>query len=282
MADVIGKFAQPPRTIEWTASIPLLPVFLKWDRPRLCIAKLNKDVDIVSKEDDLMVVQSEDIFDVLMDRVIDANVADLDPEEPSNSTTSHDDISEAFSLMLTDDHCSHDDNCRFESIASDIDISGPSIPKAGEARHILKRLQPYREKPSKDRRKRFCAGKLYGDEGIPADHDVSIHQFWALNPQNAKISRAKCFLVGQIVSMFHLGVLCNSEKKCNKNLQIAMDLFTYLPESSKYIRNGRSGLLKASSLLLVNITENIKIIEDDVVFNYEDISELAEYLPYHA
>ena len=43
-----------------------------------------------------------------------------------------------------------------------------------------------------------------------------------------------------------------------------MDLFTYLPESSKYIRNGRSGLLKANSLLLVNITENIKIIGDDV------------------
>ena len=166
--------------------------------------------------------------------------------------------------MLTDDDHSHDDNCRFESIASDIDISGPSIPKAGEARHILKRLQPYCEKPSKDRHKHFCAGKIYGDEGISADHDVSIHQFWALNPQNAKISRAKCFLVGQIVSMFHLGVLCNSEKKCNKNLQIAMDLFTYLPESSKYIRNGRSGLLKANSLLLVNITENIKIIGDDV------------------
>ena len=91
--------------------------------------------------------------------------------------------------------------------------------------------------PSKDRHKRFCAGKIYGDEGIPTDYNVSIHQFWAVNPQNTKLSKAKCFLVGQIVNMLHLGVLCNSGKKCNRNLQVTMDLFTYSPETDKYTRN---------------------------------------------
>lgn len=63
-----------------------------------------------------------------------------------------------------------------------------------------------------------------------------------------------------------------------------MGMFTYvLTESSKYIRNCRNCLLKANSLLFINITDhkNKKIIGDDVIFNHEDISELAEYLPYH-
>ena len=198
----------------------------EWDNPALCISKRKNGVaDLVCSENDLKVTQSEDIFDALMDKVLD--VANLQAEESASTEDDlSDDIDEAFSVMLTDDDSSS--ICGFDSIVSDIVIGSPlTVPKAGEARHMLKKLQPYREKPSKDRRKRFYAGKIYGDEGIPTDHNVSIHQFWAVNPQNTKLSKAKCFLVGQIVNMLHLGVLCNSGKKCNRNLQVTMDLFTY-------------------------------------------------------
>ena len=142
-----------------------------------------------------------------MNKVLD--IANLEPEESASTEDDlSDDINEAFSVMLTD--VDYDSTCRLDSLPSDIDIGGHlAVPKAGEARHIPKTLQPYCEKTSKDRRKRFCAGKIYGDEGVPTDHDVSIHQFWAVHPQNAKIFKAKCFLVEQIVNMFHLGVLCN-------------------------------------------------------------------------
>jgi len=45
----------------------------------------------------------------------------------------------------------------------------------------------------------FCAGNIYGDGGVPTDHDVCIYQFWTVHPQNAKFLKEKCFLVGQIV-----------------------------------------------------------------------------------
>ena len=251
----------------------------EWDKPHICIPKRKNGVALVCNESDLKVAHSENVFDVLMEKVLD--VASLESEESTSIEGNlSDDINEAFSVMLTD--ADSDGTCRFDSIPSDIDISTPlTVPKPGEARHMLKNLQPYREKPSKDRRKRFCAGKIYGDGGVPTGHDVSIYQFWTVHPQNAKIFKAKCFLVGQIVNMFHLGALSNSGNKCNKNLQVAMDLFTYIPKANKYTRNGRSGLLKASSLLLINITENVKVCEDDVFFNYADIPKLTEYLPYH-
>ena len=159
----------------------------EWDNPPLCISKRKNGVaDLVCSENDLKVTQSEDIFDALMDKVLD--VANLQAEESaSNEDDLSDDIDEAFSVILTDNDSSS--ICEFDSIVSDIVIGSLlTVPKAGEARHMLKKLQPYREKPSKDRRKRFCVGKIYGDEGIPTDHNVSIHQFWAVNPQNTKLS----------------------------------------------------------------------------------------------
>lgn len=150
-----------------------------------------------------------------------------------------------------------------------------------EVKHLLKSMQPHREKPSKDRSKRFYAGKIHGDQGIPHDHDVLLYQYWALNPQNASMCRAKCFVVGQIISIFHLGKMRDSEKKVNKNLQVTLDLFTFNADANKYIRNGRSGLLKAHSILLLNISEGVTVEENAIIFDHNNFPELLEYVPYH-
>jgi len=106
---------------------------------------------------------------------------------------------------------------RHDTIISDVSIPSSSTnPNPDEARHLLKCMQPYREKPSQDRSKQFCAGNIYGDQRTHSDYYVYLHQFWFLNPQNLIFSKAKCFIVGQIVGMFHLGTLCDSEKNVIK------------------------------------------------------------------
>ena len=45
------------------------------------------------------------------------------------------------------------------------------------AKTLVKSLQPFREMPSKDRRRRFAAGTLYGDGENPSDHNVSLFEF---------------------------------------------------------------------------------------------------------
>ena len=43
-------------------------------------------------------------------------------------------------------------------------------------RSILKGLQPYRERPSKDRSRRFIAGDLPFDQSVPSEHDLYNYQ----------------------------------------------------------------------------------------------------------
>ena len=38
--------------------------------------------------------------------------------------------------------------------------------KPGEIKSLIQHLQPYRELPSKDRRRRFMAGSIFGDEQV--------------------------------------------------------------------------------------------------------------------
>jgi len=64
---------------------------------------------------------------------------------------------------------------RHDTIISDVSIPSSSInPNQDETRHLLKCMQPYREKPSQDRSKQFCAGNIYGDQGTLSDYDVFL------------------------------------------------------------------------------------------------------------
>ena len=93
------------------------------------------------------------------------------------------------------------------------------------AKTLLKSLQPFREMPSKDRRRRFAAGGLYGDSEKPSNHDVSLFEFWAIG--TAKLRSAHCFLIGQIIFISHLSKACTSEVKSNPNLELMFEMYAY-------------------------------------------------------
>ena len=64
---------------------------------------------------------------------------------------------------------------------------------------LLKDLQPYREKPSKDQLKWCAVGELHADKQLPEDYDIREHSYWTVYPKKA-VKDAKYFLLRQIVS----------------------------------------------------------------------------------
>ena len=149
------------------------------------------------------------------------------------------------------------------------------------AKTLVKSLQPFREMPSKDRRRRFAAGTLYGDGEKPSNHNVSLFEFWAIS--TTKLRSAHCFLIGQIIFMSHLSKACTSEIKSNPNLELTFEIYVYDHSTSSYTWNGRSGFLKACKLLIVNVTNEVFLDEENrtISFDHSKIADLQGYLPFH-
>lgn len=118
---------------------------------------------------------------------------------------------------------------------------------AKNAKSLIKALQLFREMPSKDRRKRFAAGQLYGDSEKPRIHDVLLSEFWAIGTN--QLRNMHCFLLGKIIFMSHLGKSCSSEMKTNPNLSIMFEVYEYNNYTRRYSGKGRSGLLQSKCLI---------------------------------
>jgi len=147
------------------------------------------------------------------------------------------------------------------------------------AKSLIKSLQPFQEMPSKDWRKRFTAGSIFGDVGKPINHDVALFDFWAISI--TKLQHAWCFLIGQILYMYHLNKTCSSERRSNPNVEVLFEEYGFDPAISSYSRHGRSGFLKASKSLIANISEEVVLNDEDIKFNYQKIPVLKDYVTYH-
>ena len=135
--------------------------------------------------------------------------------------------------------------------------------------------------PSKDCRRRFAAGTLYGDGEKPSIHNVLLFEFWAVGI--AKLHSAHCFLIGQIIFISHLSKACTSEIKSNPNLELMFEIYAYDQSISSYIWNGRSGFLKACKLLIVNITNGVFLDKEirTIRFDHSKIADLQGFWPFH-
>ena len=110
-------------------------------------------------------------------------------------------------------------------------------------------LQPQREKPSKDRSRRFAAGNLRGNEGttsIDDDNELKEFDFWIIFP-NATYRNAKIFLLGQIVIIMKGGnaVRCASH---NADTVVVMKMYSFDVNKQVYHPEGYSSILKATVL----------------------------------
>ena len=121
------------------------------------------------------------------------------------------------------------------NLIADMDVTSQSHvqsqPTSTNVVQLLKDLQPHKEKPSKDRSRRFAVGEIVCDAKLPTDHDLREYQYWAIHPANKAVRCAKCFLVGQVIYMSHLGKHCRTSLSTNLNIQVMMNVYEYTAEN---------------------------------------------------
>ena len=159
----------------------------EWGKPKLCIEVAEGNVNVLQDADTLANPDPE-----LPAKLI-QHVLGFVEEHMQNSDSGPEEYSEAVAALITD--------MTVESRGStpvskgSIEHEGKSIPVA----HILKDMQPHREKPSKNHGTQFAAGELVADKEIPKEHNLRENQYWLLHPQHCELRRAKVVLVDQIL-----------------------------------------------------------------------------------
>ena len=192
----------------------------------------------------------------------------------ATTSLSEADTDEAFANLLTD----------IEVVSTGTDSTTPftNQEKAKLLPSLIKGMQPYRERPSKDRSKRFAAGELPLDKHLDIEHNVKINDFWAVYPTDKVLRSAKVFLLGQILYISESGKSIMSTLSNNSNASVILNMFEYQPETESYTPTGRSGLIKVNDTLLTNVTSHITGCADrKYIIEYTAISDLAGFVPYH-
>lgn len=148
-------------------------------------------------------------------------------------------------------------------------------------RKTLKLLQPHREQPSKDRRKRFAYGHIPGDTVDNGDNNLTLYQYWAIQPSKPSVRKAKCFLLGQIIYITQEERVVQSAMKENKNVEVMLSLFSYAANDGLYSTAGRSSLCKANKVLLAEVSSYVEPLGEMLKFDSQLVSTLTDYVPYH-
>jgi len=145
---------------------------------------------------------------------------------------------------------------------------------------LLRGLQPHREKPSKDRGKRFAAGELSGNLPLHIDgNEVEVLQYWTLFPSSQALKTAQIFLLGQISLILTNGKPCHNAEN-NPSTEVVLTLYDYDEVTSEYHVAGKTAILTASSVLHVNVSSSIIINGSAIKLPIEDLEQLHEYVPF--
>ena len=160
----------------------------QWEVPDHCLFNSRETLDLTSNEKDFHKVSfQDDIFDVLISSQLDK----VGSEEPD---TVEDNANNA-SIIQHDS----EENATEEAICNLISDINPVL--LTEQPHstvnpssFLRDLQPHKEKPSKDRSRRFHCPALYGDQTIPIHHNILLFDFWAIHPCKKVLRELKYLL----------------------------------------------------------------------------------------
>ena len=242
----------------------------EWGKPKLCIEVAEGNVNVLQDADTLANPDPE-----LPAKLIQHILGSVE-EYVQNSDSGPEEYSEAVAALITD--------MTVESRGStpvskgSIEHDGKSIPVS----HILKDMQPHREKPSKNRGTRFAAGELVADKEVSKEHDLRENQYWLLHPQHCELRRAKVVLVGQILCILKEGKICKSSCANNPSTSVIATVYEYNPTTEFYTPKGRTGMLSACSSLIRDATHFVTKTTEKIKLNLESMPDMKDYVPYHA
>ena len=255
----------------------LLKAADQWDSPSIHIEGVPTNIQVVDTSQNVE-VPNEDIFM----KPIEAELGPIQeiPVPESSIVNPHEESHQALANLLVDTHLIS---------YQDTHLSTPSTSKgllpspSGVSVHVtslLKDLQPQREKPSKDRARRFAAGDMPSDVCIPTEDEVQEFQYWALNPEKKALQKAKVFLLGRIIVILKDGKPVRSAEKC-PDTSVVFTIFQYCQSLSVYKPHGKTALVKATTILLQNVTSHTTEGTDgNITVDTSNIDCLASYVPF--
>ena len=183
----------------------------EWDNPSIPISPPPTDLQRLTTLDSGELSTPSTYTAEEIDSIISPIVGPI-TESSLNNTHTRPDVEQAYANYVTD-------------VSYDMDDSTRTTPTS--VSKLVSGLQPYREKPSKDRTKCFATGNLPFDRDIPESHDRK-HQHWSLLPNKA-IRSAKVFLLCQIMYISEEGKPVTSSIKANPNTSVVVNLTLYQP-----------------------------------------------------
>ena len=215
--------------------------------------------------------------DTLVTQIISARLGPTPQQDPVSNGQCDQEYCHALANFITDIDIS---DCSSRS-PDDTQVSHGSLERDGITKKVvslLKDLQPHRERPSKDRSKRFAAGNRPSDMSKPEHHDLQEFDYWIVLPIQKQLQAAEVFILGQVVYISEGDKPCRSASSKNPNVSIMFLAHIYLPESSTYTICGKSGVCKARKVLLSNVNNFVRTEENGNI----TLSELPMgYKPFH-
>ena len=73
-----------------------------------------------------------------------------------------------------------------------------------------------------------------------------------------------------------------SSIKVNPDTSVVVNVYSYNSSTFSYSPAGKSGLLKASQYLHINVSDVVSGLPDDIKFDHKSVAGLEDYRPYHA
>ena len=124
----------------------VLKMSSEWDSPNIGIDLPPSDMSTVTAAVCTTSTCTQQLFDILVEKILGSTTNTTSASNADSTQLTYPDIAEAYANFLTD-----------VTVMECDDITSPSSKQVNT---FLKDLQPYREKPSKDRSRRFAAGDL--------------------------------------------------------------------------------------------------------------------------
>ena len=264
----------------------LLKVSKQWDHPDTPF-DTKPDIDFVVDMGDLLgSAPDTTVLDKIITEALEAS-SDLQGQEQTTVADNALDNQQAISNLLMD--TCEESPAQLAGSASDTNSTklkaGYIANSAGgiaKVTSVLSSLQPQREKPSKDRGRRFVVGALVFNKEAAIDDtsdSVSEFQFWTLKPNSAGLSAAKIFLLGQISLVMNGNTPIRSSENC-PDMYVVATAFSYDKSSDRYYASGKTELSKSSSLLHLTVNKFVSQSSGRVKFNYREVPTLEEYTPF--
>ena len=111
------------------------------------------------------------------------------------------------------------------------------------------------------------------------EEEVQEFQYWTIYPESKALQNARLFLLGRIILLMNDNKPVRSAEKCPDTF-VSLIVYKYNQDLSLHAPQGKTSLLKSTTVLHINVTSCTKEFDNgNVHLNVTSITNLEYYIP---